>query len=172
MAENSLAFHRHRDDYRNRSLTEHHFLPSIINYDRCKLIHACLAWHTFPQTWRNKLWIKIPHADSNKYVYKVGARIILHWNRKEWWMNERGAAEFAWLLIVNVEPLATYSPPFPLTACARVFKSARFCTHCQKVKTSSTLVARHRHLSPRSTVMYACAFRFRGCILCQCYVCR
>lgn len=34
-------------------------------------------------------------------------------------------------------------------------------------KDPSTLVARHRHLSARPTVIYACAFRFRGCILCQ-----
>lgn len=107
----------------------------------------------------------IQFCTVNVYVYIY---IYTRWNRKEWGMNERGAAEFAWLLIVNVEPLATYSLLlFLLLACVRVFKSARFCAHCQKVKTSSTLVARHRHLSARSTVIYACAFRFRGCILCQ-----
>lgn len=166
-----------RDTYRNRSLTKHHTFLGQLSITIVVTWFMLVSRDTrFRERGATKLRIKIPrlHADNKKYVciQRVNAHnIVFHrertriyiwrWNGKEW----KGSNRIC--VIANCGRRTFGDVLSSFSSCVRVFKSARFCTHCQKVKTSSTLVARHRHLSARSTVIYACAFRFRGCILCQ-----
>lgn len=115
------------DTYRNRSLTKHHTFLGQLSITIVVTWFMLVSRDTrFRERGATKLRIKIPrlHADNKKYVciQRVNAHnIVFHRERTRIYIygdgmekNERGATEFAWLLIVDVEPLATYSPPFPL----------------------------------------------------------